>query len=194
MKPSRSAPLPRPSASSGDGASGRATARGKIALATQQQREREKLLAVVTKSRESAIDQTHAHNCAAPATPSLVDHANRLYQRSAEKLLKQPVIASVSTVISAFPIPELKSIPAHDIDKGEDHGAKSFDREASLAEESEEATVLPAEQEETEDTGETAGVDSNFPRLENLVRLPSMFNQETVVEDPNFVCAAAHLC
>jgi hypothetical protein len=76
-------PLPRPFASSGDGTSGRATARGKIALATQRQREREKLLAVVAKSREPAIDKTHAHKRTAPATPSSADRANRLYQRSA---------------------------------------------------------------------------------------------------------------
>jgi hypothetical protein len=101
-----SAPLPRPSASSGDGMSGCATAHGKIALATQRQREREKLLAVVAKSCEPAIDKTHAHNRVAPAMPSSVDRANRLYQRSAKKLPKQPVITSVSTVI-AIPIPEL---------------------------------------------------------------------------------------
>jgi len=63
-----------------------------------------------------------------------------------------------------------------------------------LAEESEEATVVPAGQEETEDTGETTGVESNLPRLENLVRLPSMFDRETVVSDPHFVCSATHLC
>jgi hypothetical protein len=85
------APLPCPSASSGNGTSGRATARGKIALATQRQREREKLLAVVAESREPTIDKTHAHNHVAPVMPSSVDRANRLYQRSAEKLLKQPV-------------------------------------------------------------------------------------------------------
>jgi hypothetical protein len=169
-----SAPLPRPSASSGDGTSGRATARSKIALATQRQHECEKLLAVVAKSHEPAIDKTHAHNCVALATPSSVDRANRLYQRSAEKLLKQPVITSVSTVI-AIPIAKLQSIPEHDTDKGEDHGAKLLDCEL-LAEESEEATVVPAEQEETEDTGETTGVESNLPQLENLVRLPSMFD------------------
>ena len=156
-----STPLPHPSASSGNGTSGRATARGTIALATQRQREREKLLAVVAKSREPAIDKTHAHNGVAPVTPSSVDRANRLYQRSAEKLLKQPVITSVSTVI-AIPIPKLQSIPEHDTDEGEDHGAKLLDREL-LAEESEEATVVPAEQEETEGTGETTGVESNLP-------------------------------
>jgi hypothetical protein len=187
-----SAPLPHPSASSGDGMSGRATARGKIALATQMQCEREKLLVVVAKSHEPAIDKTHAHNRVAPATPSSVDHANHLYRRSAEKLLKQPVITSVSTVI-AIPIPKLESIPEYDTDKGEDHGAKLLDREL-LAEESEEATVVQAEQEETEDTGETTGVESNLPQLENLVRLPSMFDQETLVDDPHFVCAAAQLC
>ena len=71
-----SAPLPRPSASSGNETSGRATSRGKLSLATQQQREREKLLAVLAKSREPAIDKIHAHNRAALATPSSVDCAN----------------------------------------------------------------------------------------------------------------------
>ena len=32
------------------------------------------------------------------------------------------------------------------------------------------------------------------PELGDLVCLPSMFNQETVIEDPNFVCAANYLC
>ena len=35
---------------------------------------------------------------------------------------------------------------------------------------------------------------SNIPQLENLVSLPSMFDREMVVNDPHFVCAAAHLC
>jgi hypothetical protein len=186
-------PLPRPSASSGDGTSDRATAGGKIALATQWQREREKLLAVVAKSREPAIDKTHAHKRTAPATPSSADRANRLYQRSAKKFLKQPAITYVSTV-SVIPITKLQLIPEQDTDEGEDNDAKLLDREV-LPEESEEATVVPpAGQEETEDTGETAVVESNLPQLENLVCLPSMFDRETVVNDPHFVCTAAHLC
>ena len=156
---------PRPSASSGDGTSGRATARGKIALATQRQCEREKVLAIVAKSRELAIDKTHVHLRTAPATPSSVDCANQLYQHSAEKMLKQLAIASVSTV-SVIPIPELQSIPEQDTDEGEDNGAKLLNREV-LAEKTEEATVVPAGQEETEDTGETAVVESNLPWLEN---------------------------
>ena len=104
-----SAPLPRPSASSGDGTSGRATARGKIALASQRKHEREKLLAVVAKSREPIIAKPRAQKHTAPATPSSVERANRLYQRSAEKMLNQPAsIASVSTVV---PITELQSVP-----------------------------------------------------------------------------------
>ena len=82
-----SAPLPHPSASSGDGTSGRAAARGKLSLATQQQREREKLLAVVAKSREPA---THAHHCAAPATPSSVERVLRLLHCSAMKQVDVP--------------------------------------------------------------------------------------------------------
>jgi hypothetical protein len=88
LNPTLSAPLPRPSASSGDGTSGRATARCKIALASQQESEREKLLAVVAKPRELAIAKTCAHKRMAPATLSSVDHANRLFQRNAEKMLK----------------------------------------------------------------------------------------------------------
>ena len=120
-----SAPLPCPSASSGDGTSGCATARGKITLASQRKNEREKLLAVVAKSREPAIAKTRAHKHTAPAMPSSMERANRLYQRSAEKMLNQPAIASVSTV----PITELQSIPEQDIDEGEDNGAKEVDRE-----------------------------------------------------------------
>jgi len=43
--------------------------------------------------------------------------------------------------------------------------------------------------------------ESNLPRLENSVRLTSMFDREaavaaaeTAVNDPDYVCAAAHLC
>ena len=153
-----SAPLPHPSASSGNGTSGHATARGKIALASQWKNECEKLLAVVAKPREPAIAKTRAHKHTAPATPSSVEHANRLYQRSAERMLNQPAIASVSTV----PITELQSTPEQDTDEGEDNGAKILDREV-LSEEYDEANfdpeatavVPPAGQEEAEDTGET---------------------------------------
>ena len=94
-------------------------ARGKIAAATQRQKEREKLLAVVARSREPANDKAHAHHRVAPATPSSVDRASRLSHRSAEKL-KQPVIASISSVFVATSIPELPSIPEHHgTDKGE---------------------------------------------------------------------------
>jgi hypothetical protein len=139
------------------------------------------------------LKKTHAHKCTAPATPFSVDRANRLYQRSTEKLLQQPAITSISTV-SVIPITKLRLIPEQDTDEGEDNGAKLLNREV-LPEESEEATVVPpAGQEETEDTRETAVVESNLPRLENLVCLPSMFDRETVVNYPHFVCAAAQLC
>jgi len=69
-----------------------------------------------------------------------------------------------------------------------------------LAESDETTTVAPAEQEETEDTGETTA-ESNLPRLENSVCLTSMFDREaavaaavTGVNDPDYVCAATHLC
>jgi hypothetical protein len=175
-----SAPLPRPSASSRAGTTGRTAARGKIAAATQRQKEREKLLAGFARcSREPAIDKAHAHDRAAPATPSSIDQASRLSHRSAEKL-KQPVIASISSVFVATPIPELPSIPEHHgTDEGEGHGEKLLDLEV-LAESEETTTIAPAEQEEeTEDT---------------CVRLPSMFDREaavafaeTAVNDPDYV-------
>jgi hypothetical protein len=56
--------------------SGCVPSRGKLSQATQRQREREKLLAVLAKSREPAIDKIHAHNRAALATPSSIDRAN----------------------------------------------------------------------------------------------------------------------
>ena len=65
-----SAQLPRPSASAG-AASGRAVIRGKIGIATQRQCERGAiLLAQVDRSREPAINNTHANNRVAPVTPS----------------------------------------------------------------------------------------------------------------------------
>ena len=127
-----SAPLPRPSASSRAGTTGRTAARtGKIAAATQRKREREKLLAVVARSREpTASDKAHAHqHRAAPSTPSSVDRASRLSHRSAEKLKQQPVIASVSSVFVATPLPELPSIPEHGTDEGEGHGVRLLDLE-----------------------------------------------------------------
>ena len=153
-----SASLPRPPASSRAGISGRTVARGKIAAATQRIREREKLLCIVAKSRESA---THVHHCAAPVTPSSVDWASRLSHCSAEKL-KQPVITSISSVVIATPIPELPSIPEHGIDEGESRGEKVLNLEV-LAESEETTTVSIAEQEDTEDTGETTVVGLNLP-------------------------------
>ena len=106
-----SPPLPRPSVSSRAGTpTGRTAARGsKIAAANQRKREREKLLAVVARSREpTASDKAHAHqHRAAPSTPSSVDRASCLSHRSAEKLKQQPVIASVSSVFVATPLPDL---------------------------------------------------------------------------------------
>ena len=107
-----SAPLPRPSASSRAGTTGRTAARGKIAAATQRQKEGEKLLAVFARSsREPAIDKAHAHDRAAPATPSSVDRASRLSHRSAEKL-KQPVIASISSVLLLLTFPSFRQFPS----------------------------------------------------------------------------------
>ncbi len=151
--------------------SGHTTARGKLAAATQRQREREKILSVVAKSREPA---THAHHRVAQATSSSVDRASRLSHRSAEKL-KQPVVASISSVVIATPIPELPSIPEHGTDEGEGRGEKVLDLEV-LAESEETTTDAPAEQEETENTGETTVVESNLPRLGNSVHLTSMFD------------------
>ena len=149
-----SASLPRPSAPSCAGMSGRTTACGKLAAATQRQRERERILSVVAKSREPA---THAHHHAAPGTPSSIDRASRLSHRSAEKLRKEPVITSISSVVIATHIPEPPSIPEHGTDEGEGPGEKVLDLEV-LAESEETTTDAPAEQEETENTGETTVV------------------------------------
>ena len=81
-----SSQLPRPSNIAGY-ASGRAVVRGKLSIASQRQRERAKLLAHVDKSREPSIDKTRAFNRGGPATPSSVERAHRLLQRSA---MKQP--------------------------------------------------------------------------------------------------------
>ena len=105
-----SPPLPRPSVSSRAGTTGRTAARGngKLAAAAQRKREREQLLAVVARSREPASDKAHAHeHRAPPATPSSVDRARHLSHRSAETLKQQTVIASVSSVFVATPLPDL---------------------------------------------------------------------------------------
>ena len=81
-----SSQLPRPSAIAGY-ASGRAVVCGKLSIASQRQREQAKLLAHVDKSREPTIDKTRGFNRAGPATPSSVERAHRLLQRSA---MKQP--------------------------------------------------------------------------------------------------------
>jgi hypothetical protein len=187
-----SPPLPCPSVSSRAGTTGRTAARGgKLAAAAQRKREREKLLAVVARSREPASDKAHAHeHRAAPATPSSVDRASRLSHRSAEKLKKQPVIASVSSVFVATPLPELPSIPEHGTDEGEGHGVRLLDLEV-LAESGEETTTIaPAGQEETADssTGDTVRPSSIFDREAAVVFA------ETAVDDPDYVCAAGQFC
>jgi hypothetical protein len=179
-----SASLPRPSASSCAGMPGRTAARGKIAAATQQMRERERLLSIVPKSREPA---THVHHCAAPATPSSVDRASRLSHRSAEKLKQPPVIASISSAVIATPIPELPSKPEHGTDEGEVLGEKVLNLEV-LAESEEMTIVAPTEQEDTEDTGESVHLTSIFDREAAVAAV------ETAVNNPDYVCAVAHLC
>jgi hypothetical protein len=186
-----SPPLP----SSCAGTTGRTAARGggKLAAAAQRKREREKLLAVVARSREPASDKAHAHeHRATPATPSSVDRASRLSHRSAEKLKQQTVIASVSSVFVATPLPELPSIPEHGTDEGEGHGVRLLDLEVLAESGDETTTIAPAGQEETADigTGDTT------------VRPSSMFDREAAVafaekavdEDPDYVCAAGQFC
>ena len=97
-----SSQLPCPSASAGS-ASGRALSRGKLAIATQQQRERAKLLAHVDKSREPTIDKTRAFNRAAPATPSSVERAHCLLQRSAMKQPDVPLRAQTMSPVLELP-------------------------------------------------------------------------------------------
>jgi hypothetical protein len=188
-----SPPLP-PSVSSRAGTTGRTAARGngKLAAAAQRKREREQLLAVVARSREPASDKAHAHeHRAPPATPSSVDRASRLSHRSAEKLKQQTVIASVSSVFVATPLPELPSIPEHGTDEGEGHGVRLLDLDV-LAESGEETTpIAPAGQEETADISSTG----------DTVRPSSMFDREAAVafaenavDDPDYVCAAGQFC
>jgi hypothetical protein len=56
------------------------------------------LLAHVDKSREPTIDKTRAFNRAAPATPSSVERAHRLLQRSAMKQTMSPVFELPATI------------------------------------------------------------------------------------------------
>ncbi len=93
-----SAQLPHPSASTGAAMSGRAASRGKLAEASQWQREQAMLLARVDKSCEPAVDKTRASNCAAPVTPSSVECAHRLLQRSAMKQVDIPLRARTMNI------------------------------------------------------------------------------------------------
>ncbi len=106
-----SAQLPRPSASAG-AASGRAVIRGKIGIATQRQREQAILLAQVDRSREPAINKTCALNRSAPATPSSVEHAHCLLQRSVMKQVNVTLSARTMSPVFKLPatIPELPPI------------------------------------------------------------------------------------
>ncbi len=83
-------------------------------------------------------------------------------------------IASVANVDAIF-IHALPSIQEKDTDKGEGHGTNSLGCE--VAEET--SNVEPAEK---------------GTELGDLVCLPSMFDGETVIKDPNFVCVALKLC
>ena len=145
----------------------------------QRQRVQAMLLSQVDKSRQPAVNKTRAPNGTIPVTPSSVDRANCLCQCSAKNLLRQPAIASVATAITsvatvvAIHIPALSSIQEQGTDDGEDHGTNSLGREVAE---------------------ETINVDPAEEGPELVVRLPSMFDQETVIEGPNFVCMALQLC
>jgi hypothetical protein len=92
------AQLPCPSASAGAAMSGCAASRGKLAEASQRQREQAMLLAQVDKSREPAVDKTRASNRAALATPSSIERAHRLLQRSAMKQVDIPLHARTMNI------------------------------------------------------------------------------------------------
>ena len=92
------AQLPCPSASAGAAMSGCAASRGKLAEASQQQREQAMLLARVDTSREPAVDKTRASNRAATATPSSVERAHPLLQRSAMKQVDVPLRARTMNI------------------------------------------------------------------------------------------------
>ena len=180
-----SAQLPRPPP-----ARGRSASRGKLSLAVQRQCERVILLSNLYKFRHPAADKTCAPSGTAPATLSSVDRADHLRQCSAEKLLRQPDFTSVATAIAstianvdAIFIPALPPIQEKDPDKGEEYGTNSLSGGGGVAEETnvvdETNNVAPAE------------VDTE---LGDLVRLPSMFDGEKMIDDPNFVCVALKLC
>ena len=73
--------------------------RGKLSLAVQHQHERAILLSHVDKLLQPAANKTRAPSGTIPATPSSVDHTQRLRQSSAKKLLRQPDFASVATAM-----------------------------------------------------------------------------------------------
>ncbi len=75
----------------------------KIAIATQRQRERAFLLAQVDKSHEPAIDKSRDISRAAPATPSSIERAHRLLQRSLMKQVNVPLHASTLSPILDLP-------------------------------------------------------------------------------------------
>jgi len=104
-----SAQQPHPSSSAGAAMSGRAASRSKLAEASQRQHERAMLLPRVDKSREPTVDKTHATNCAAPATPSSVERAHCLLQRSVMKQVDVPLRARTVSPVFDLPatIPEL---------------------------------------------------------------------------------------
>jgi hypothetical protein len=106
-----SAQLPRPSAPPG-AAPGRSVFCSKIAIATQRQHERAFLLAQVDKSREPSIDKSRDISRAAPATPSFVECAHRLLQRSLMKQVDIPPCASTLSPILDLPEPITKLPPA----------------------------------------------------------------------------------
>ena len=177
-----SAQLPCPPPAGGHSAS-----RVKLSLTVQRQREQAMLLSKVDKLCQPAVDKTHAPSGAIPATPSSVNHTNRLCQRSAKKLLRQPDFASIATAIAsvatanAIFIPALLPIQEKDTDEGEEHGTNSLGREVAV-----ETNVV-------DETNNVAPAKEGT-ELGDLVCLPSMFDGETVINDPNFVCVALKLC
>jgi hypothetical protein len=114
-------------------AGGRLASCGKLSLAVQHQHEQAILLSDLDKLPQPAADKTRVPSGTAPATPSSVNRAKHLRQRSAEKLLRQPDLASVATAIAstvanvyAIFIPTLPPIQEKDTDKGEEHGTNSL--------------------------------------------------------------------
>ncbi len=146
-----------------------------------------KILDGVNKSRAPA-GRSHT----APVTPSSIDRANRYNQCSAEKLFKPP-IASVAAVV-AIPISELTSIQEHDTDKGEGTIAIILPREVTDTEVTDTNIDKAAEETNTHIKPATEETDANGKELGDLVRLPSMFNRDVDIDNPDCVCTAKHLC